>query len=93
MKINMKSIVRKFKIVQTEYPFLSTYSIFAKTVRFSRFNRPVIGRRFNELVDKNDYCPKDRNQLVKELTKLAEEGQFSIEFGSTRMKIYKLRKS
>lgn len=69
----MRSIKRRFDNFRQKNPNLSTYISFAKTVRGQRFSRYAISKWFNKLVDKDDYSPKDRNQLVRELTKLTEE--------------------
>ena len=71
--MTMRSIQRRFDNFQKKNPNLSTYINFAKTVRGQRFSRYAISKWFNRLVDKDDYSPKDRNQLIGELTKLAEE--------------------
>ncbi len=69
----MRSIKRRFDNFQQKNPNLSTYINFAKAVRGQRFSRNAISKWFNRLVDKDDYSPKDRNQLIGELAKLTEE--------------------
>lgn len=71
----MRSIQRRFQNFHLKHPDLSTYVVFVRTVRGQRFNRCAISGWFNRLVDKNDFAPKDRNKLVRELTGLSEERQ------------------
>lgn len=74
----MRSIQRRFEGLQEKHPNLSTYIIFAKAVRGQRFTRPIMTKWFKKLVDKNDYDPKDRNTLIRELVRIADESESGV---------------
>lgn len=75
----MKSIGRFNNIAQGN-PYWSSYICFAEAVRGQNFSRQILHRRFNKLVDKNDYSKKEKRAILNHLeilTKHAEDNQKS----------------
>jgi len=72
----MRSIQRRFERNALLNPHLSSYTNFARAVRWQKFSRSTISEWFNKLIDENDYEQADRNSLIRELTKLSEETEF-----------------
>lgn len=71
----MKSLERTVISLQSRHPFLSSYTIFAVAVTGGRYAPKVIRYWFNRLVDKDDYCQSDRNELYIHLDGLSEAEQ------------------
>lgn len=44
---------------------VSTFTAFVRAVQGRGFDKNLIGRYFNKLVDKNDYCKADRDSLLE----------------------------
>ena len=51
----MKSIERRFRIIQLKYPSLMSLTCFNIAVTNQNFSKDRIARWFNKLVDKEDY--------------------------------------
>lgn len=67
----MRSFQRRFFEAQTQRPQLSSILNFARVVRGQNFTRGMIGRWFNQLVDKEDFEESDRRALLKFLNSLS----------------------
>lgn len=47
-------------------PRWSTYTCFMEVLRkHDGISKRIIRRKFNELVDSDDYCQKDKNEILK----------------------------
>lgn len=51
----MRSIEARFKLMETKYPFHSSFICFLRTIDKQGFSRPMIIKWFRKLVDKEDY--------------------------------------
>jgi hypothetical protein len=67
----MKSIERRFKLVEEKNPFLGSYICFAQTIHGQNFSRPVISRWFNKIVEKGGYSKSDTRRLIENLVCLS----------------------
>jgi len=68
----MKSIERIFNKVRKENPYWSDYIYFAEAIEGRKFLKQTIARYFNKLVDKNDYNPKEKKELLQQLFELSQ---------------------
>lgn len=80
----MKSLERRFKLVEEKNPFLGSYVCFAKTIEGQKFSRPVISRWFNKVVEKGDYSKSDTRRLIENLATLSN----SVRKGANGVKTY-----
>ncbi len=71
----MKSIERRFQLVLTKKPGLSSYLCFAQAVMDQKFSHKAIQIWFERLVDKQDYSREDRVQLVRQLHTLSNPSE------------------
>jgi len=89
----MKSLKRKYLLINKRneeyYLGWSTYTCFAKTIKFQKFSRRTIRDWFYKLVDTEDYPMSEANGLIRflhELSNRSEDdtfrGVFSTERGS-----------
>ncbi len=72
----MRSIKARFNKVQKKNPYLSTIICFNIAIRNQGFKKKKLIENFNKLVDKNDYCKKDKKEIIKfilRITKVSEE--------------------
>lgn len=60
----MKSIKRRFISLTKLNQYWSTYTCFAEAIYGQHFNRTIICRWFNKLVDKNDYALKNKKAIL-----------------------------
>ncbi|MDO8408121.1 MAG: hypothetical protein Q7S95_02705 [bacterium] len=67
----MRSIERRFEIAVQRNPNLSTYTCFAKAIKYQGFSRRSIRQWFECLVEKEDYQKSDTQALVAYLAKLS----------------------
>jgi len=67
----MRSIERVFNKISKLNPCWSNHTCFAEAVIGRKFSRPSIAKWFNKLVDKAEYCQKDRAIIVKQLHELS----------------------
>ena len=67
----MRSIERVFNKISKLNPYWSNHTCFAEAVSERKFSRPSIAKWFKRLVDKDDYCKKDRQTLIKQLYQLS----------------------
>ena len=63
----MKSLERRFKLMEEKNPFHSTYVNFGRAIRGQGFSSKVIEFWFNKLVDKDDYAKSDKKTLLAQL--------------------------
>lgn len=68
----MKSIERKFKKLNNRNPYWSSLICFTEAVKSSGLSRQTIHRRFNKLVDKNDYNKTDKKQIMSFLESISK---------------------
>jgi len=68
----MKSIERRFRNIQAKNSAWSLYICFAEAVKGQKFSRPVIGKWFLRLVEKNDYEKQDQRRLLRQLYSLSQ---------------------
>lgn len=64
----MKSIERKFNLIQEKNPLWSSFVCFHQAILGKGFTRESINRNFS-LIDKGDYARKDKVELVEFLFK------------------------
>ena len=67
----MRSISRRFIIVQNKQPGRSSLINFASAIKAQRFTADVIHRWFNKLVEKPDYDRSDKRVILKHLVLLS----------------------
>lgn len=60
----MKELKKYFEHYKTIYPDLSSFMWFVKVVKHTNPNKRNLRKGFNELVEKSDYSPSDREQLI-----------------------------
>ncbi len=60
----MRSIRRRFERIKEENPYWSSLICFTGAVWNQNFSRQAIHRWFNKLVDKDDYVPSDKKQVL-----------------------------
>lgn len=60
----MKSIERRFANLEQSRPMAGSYMNFASAVMNGHFTHDIIRRWFNRLVDKEDYCRKDKRAIL-----------------------------
>ncbi len=71
------SIKKRFKKFQEQYSSDSSYTCFARAVKGQDLKDKTISFWFNKLVDKNDYCKKERMGIVKHLRWLTKQDESS----------------
>ena len=72
----MRSIERRFKKFTKRNPYWSSYVCFFSAVQGQNFSKQAIARWFNKLVDKDDYCSKEKRAILTHIythTKPAED--------------------
>ena len=70
IKLNMRSIKARFKKIEKENPYYSSFSCFAKAVSGQNFTRESIVKNFTELVDKEDFDAEERMNIIVHLSHL-----------------------
>lgn len=68
--ITMKSIERDFKRISEGNPYWSSYVCFVEAIRGRKYNKRIIIRWFNKLVDKDDYDKEEKNDIIADLVNL-----------------------
>lgn len=68
----MKSIERRFCNIKKKNPYWSSYICFTEAVKGQKFSRPIIGKWFLRLVEKDDYDKKDQRTLLAQLYELSQ---------------------
>lgn len=69
----MKSLQRRFRIIELKNPDWSTYVIFSKAIEGQEFNVQAISRWFSVLVDKDDYAKSEKKVIIRNLEKLSKK--------------------
>ncbi len=69
----MRSIERKFKLVEKHNSSWSSFICFANTVRGQRFSERKIRMYFNTLVDKEDYAMDEKGEILEYLYELTND--------------------
>jgi hypothetical protein len=67
----MKSLQRRFNEIASEHQNWSSYLIFAEAIKKQKFSKRVIKEWFNKLVDKDDYAPKEKREILQFLYNLS----------------------
>ena len=73
----MRSLERRFKRIEKENPYWSSYICFCETVKNQEFTKRRLYHWFNKLVKNDDYKPTNKKILLKALLNLnfnTEEG-------------------
>jgi hypothetical protein len=68
----MKSIQRKFESIKEKNPDWTSYTSFAQTISDQSFSEKLIRRYFNKLVDKEDYLPEEKKEILNHLLTLTK---------------------
>ncbi len=68
----MKSIERRFKNIEEKGVGWTSYTSFAQTVSGQNFSEKIIRRYFNKLVDRNDYLPAEKKEIINHLLTLTK---------------------
>jgi len=63
----MRSIERRFKQINEKKPRWSSWSCFVKAIKGQKFNKKIINRWFNQLVDKDNYAKGEKKELLEYL--------------------------
>jgi hypothetical protein len=67
----MRSIERRFKQINEKKPHWSPWSCFVKAIKGQKFNKKIINRWFNQLVDKDDYAKDEKKELLEYLSRVS----------------------
>lgn len=93
----MKSIERRFEKLRQSNSDLSSYTSFSEAVKDGGFGANSIRHWFNRLVDKDDYCQRDKKTLLDYLDSLSNplrtienEGKFNRRAPSIHISISKV---
>ncbi len=71
----MRSIERRFNQVGLKKPLASSYSCFFMAIEGQKLTKGMISRWFNKLVEKDDYDPKDKREIIKFLVKASNKAE------------------
>jgi len=63
----MKSVQRRFKNLETKNKYWSSHTIFAEAIAGQNFNKTILKRNFNKLVDVDDYSIEDKKEVLRYL--------------------------
>jgi len=66
----MRSIERRFKIISQKYPFWSSLVCFRRAIEGQNFKKRTIRHGFLKLVEKDDYAPKEKMAILRDMEKL-----------------------
>jgi len=79
----MKSLERRFNNISQLNPYWSSHTCFAEAVIDQNFSKKIISYYFKRLVEKDDFDPTDKKQILAHLfsvsakpQKVADEGSF-----------------
>lgn len=67
----MNKLERRFKIECDKNPYFSTLVNLGHVVQYQRYNRHVIAKGINSLVDKDDYAESDLEAIIEHLLQLS----------------------
>ena len=68
----MKSLERRFRIVQEKNIYWGRYLCFAEAIKGQQFGKQAISRWFNRLVLADDYQTADKKGIITFLTELSD---------------------
>lgn len=71
------SVQRRFNRFQGRYPDASSYIHFAKAIKGQNLMNKTISWWFKKLVDKDDYCIKEKTEIIKHLRWLTKQDEKS----------------
>ncbi len=74
----MRSIERRFKMMERKYPNLSDYIHLLRAITHQRFSEKSISRAFSKLVSKDSYSPDIKRDILKHLTKFSNNPEESL---------------
>ena len=77
----MKSLARLFNNIKAANPLWSDYICFAEAIQLRVFSERTIRKHFPELVSGDDYDPKDKKDIVKNLISISRTAGKSAEGG------------
>ena len=69
----MRSLQARFNAHEMAHPFLSTYIVFALSVKYQGFSEPTIRKWFYKLVDPEDYEGISPRILIPQLLRLTRK--------------------
>lgn len=84
----MRSLERKFNNISEKKPLWSSYVCFAEAIKHHNFSEKIIKYWFNRLVDKEDYCRREKREVLKhlhDLSRVSEDGTKSTLISSRRL--------
>jgi deoxyhypusine synthase len=67
----MRSLEKRFNNIAEKNFNLSSYTCFARAISGQKFNKQTIHRWFKILVDKDDYCKKEKRKILIHLENLS----------------------
>jgi hypothetical protein len=67
----MRSVERKFNKINKKNPYWSSWNCFVNAIKGQDFNKRIILKWFNKLIDKNDYAKNEKKELIKHLLKVS----------------------
>ena len=77
----MKSIVRLFNKIKKGNPLWSDHICLAKTVEIGKFSGRTIRKYFSKLVNKTDYDPRNKKEILKHLLQISQTSEKNTEDG------------
>lgn len=66
----MRSIERRFKIISHKNPYSSSLACFKRAVEGQNFKKRTLRHWFRVLVEKDDYDPKDKKAIFRDMENL-----------------------
>lgn len=66
----MKSLRRRYNKIVSKHNQWNSYTCFAEAIKWQKFSHRTIKHWFNRLVDKADYDPREKGELLKFLNNL-----------------------
>ena len=66
----MKSIKRRFNNISRKCPYWSSYVCFTQAIKEQNFKKRTVRLWFKCLVEKDDYDPKDKRTIFRDLENL-----------------------
>jgi hypothetical protein len=77
----MRSIEKRYKTIQQNYPQMSDYLSLKYAVKSQNFTRRIISEHFRKLVDKDEYSSEVRQSLISILYRASKEPEENV-FGT-----------
>lgn len=63
----MRSLERRFNNISRRNPLCSSYICFTKAIEKQNFSPRTIKHYFNKLVEKDNYAPDEKGEILKHL--------------------------